>query len=127
MAKRFEDLEVWKEARMLTKSIYGASASAAWRIDRGLQDQIRRSTVSVMANIAEGFERGSNTEFIQFLYVAKSSLAETRSHLYAAFDQGYISKTFFEEGLEATKRLSGRLGKFILYLQSARKKGIKTG
>ena len=74
--KYFEDLDVWKEARRLTKEIYAATPDAKFSKDFGLRDQIRRAAVSVMSNIAEGFERGGNQEFIQFLYIAKGSCGE---------------------------------------------------
>ncbi|TAK06448.1 four helix bundle protein, partial [bacterium] len=90
--KSFEDLEVWKETRRLSKEIYAATQDAKFSKDFGLRDQIRRAAVSVMSNIAEGFERGGNQEFIQFLYIAKGSCGEVRSQLYVALDQGYIAR-----------------------------------
>ena len=78
----FEDLEVWKEARRLTKEVYAATHDAGFSKDFGLRDQIQRATVSIMYNIAGGFERGGNQEFIQFLYIAKASCGEVRSQLY---------------------------------------------
>jgi len=88
----FEDLDVWKKSRKLVNEIYSLTKKQRFSKDFGLVDQIRRSAVSVMSNIAEGFERGSNTEFIRFLYIAKASCGETRSHLFIAFDQGYLSE-----------------------------------
>ncbi len=93
--KYFEDLEVWKEARRLTQQVYQATEDTRFSKDFGLRDQIRRASVSVMSNIAEGFERGGNQEFMQFLYIAKGSCGEVRSQLYMALDQGYVSKEHF--------------------------------
>lgn len=86
--KYFEDLEVWKEARRLTNRIYRMTQDAKFSKDFGLRDQIQRAVVSIMSNIAEGFERGGNQEFIQFLYIAKGSCGEVRSQLYVALDRG---------------------------------------
>ena len=78
---KFEDMEVWQNARSLTKKIYICSSNGKFSKDFGLRDQIRRASVSIMSNIAEGFERGSNKEFIQFLFIAKGSAGEVRSQL----------------------------------------------
>ncbi len=83
--KNFEDLEIWKDARLLTKAVYQLTKDVKFAKDFALRDQIRRAAVSVMSNIAEGFERGGNQEFIQFLYVAKASCGEARSQLYVAW------------------------------------------
>jgi four helix bundle protein len=91
-AKRFEDLEVWQEARRLTQIIYRVIRTEKFSKDFSLRDQIQRAAVSVMSNIAEGFERGGNQEFGQFLYVAKASCGEVRSQIYVALDQGYMGK-----------------------------------
>ena len=90
--KNFEDLEIWKDARRLTKAIYRMTKDGGFAKDFALRDQIRRAAVSVMSNIAEGFERGGNQEFIQFLHVAKASCGEVRSHLYVALDQSYVDQ-----------------------------------
>ena len=93
---RFEDIESWKKARVLTNEIYKATASGQFVRDFGLKDQIRRAAVSVLSNIAEGFERGGDKEFLQFLAVAKGSCGEVRAQLYVALDQGYMSLDLFE-------------------------------
>lgn len=92
---RFEDIVAWQKARVLTREIYLVTASGGFAKDFGLRDQICRASVSVMANIAEGFERASRAEFHQFLVVAKASCAEVRSHLYVALDVGYITEDVF--------------------------------
>src|SRR5215208_2039329 len=90
--KNFEDLEIWKIARVLTRAIYQLTRNVKFAKDFALRDQIRRAAISVMSNVAEGFERGGNQEFIQFLYVAKASCGEVRSQLYVALDQSYVSQ-----------------------------------
>ena len=93
--ERFEDLIAWQKARKLTCEIYQITRQGAFVKDFGLSNQIQRASVSIMSNIAEGFERGSNKEFIQFLYIAKGSCGEVRSQIYIAFDQRYISENDF--------------------------------
>jgi four helix bundle protein len=123
--KHFEDLEIWKEARCLTKEIYRLTAGPKFSKDFGLRGQIQSAAVSVMSNIAEGFERAGNQEFCQFLYVAKGSCGEVRAQLYVAVDQGYISANESEELLNAFKRLSSMIGSLINYLKRSGMKGAK--
>jgi len=123
--KQFEDLEVWQEARRLTQAIYRLTKADRFSKDFALRDQIQRAAVSIMSNIAKGFERGGNQEFIQFLYVAKASCGEVRSQLYVAFDQDYISKTDSEKSIVAFRRLSGMIGNLINYLRRSGMKGSK--
>jgi len=92
----FEELIAWQKARLLTRSIYQLTSTGKFSKDFGLRDQIRRASVSVMSNIAEGFERGSRKEFHQFLVIAKASCAEVKAQLYVALDAGYIEKETFE-------------------------------
>lgn len=94
--ERFEDLVAWQKARELTKKIYRITSEELFSKDYGLRDQIRRASVSIMSNIAEGFGRGSMNEFHQFLVVSKASCAEVQSQLYVALDVGYIDKTMFK-------------------------------
>ncbi len=94
---RFEDLVAWQKARELTKSIYLLTATERFSRDFGLKDQIQRAAVSIMSNIAEGFERAGKAEFHQFLVIAKGSCAEVRSQLYIALDTGYITDDQFEK------------------------------
>ena len=123
--KNFEDLEIWKEARRLTKEIYRLTSGQKFSKDFSLRGQIQSAAVSVMSNIAEGFERAGNQEFSQFLYVAKGSCGEVRSQLYVAVDQEYISSNESEEQLNAFKRLSSMIGSLINYLKSSGMKGAK--
>jgi four helix bundle protein len=110
MAKieRFEDLIAWQRARVLTRCIYAATRNAPFSRDFGMVGQIQRAAVSIMANIAEGFERARRPEFHQFLSTAKASCAEVRSHLYIAFDCGYLSQDKFDE-LRAQAEEVGRI------------------
>ncbi len=87
---RFEEIEAWQKARQLSAAIYKTTNAGIFSRDFGLRDQIRRAAVSVMSNIAEGFDRGGNKEFIQFLYIAKGSAAEIQAQLYVALDAGYM-------------------------------------
>jgi len=116
--ERFEDIEAWMKARKLTGEIYRYTRGGPFGKDFGLRDQIRRSAVSVMANVAEGFGRKTNKDFAHFLYTAKSSAMEVISHLYVALDQEYIDKEKFaslKEGYEHTQRM---LVNLIRYLES---------
>jgi len=125
MAKSFEDLPVWQKARELVKYIYYLTKKEAFSKDFSLVDQIRRASTSIMNNIAEGFERGSNTEFIQFLYISKGSSGETRTDLFVALDQEYITETEFKKGYEICVDVSGQLSGLIDYLKGSRLKGNK--
>ena len=116
MAKSFEEMDMWRRSRERVKFIYCVSKNNEFRKDFSLTDQIRRAAVSVMSNVAEGFERGSNTEFIQFLYIAKGSAGEVRTQLYAALDQEYISADEFRAGKQLCKDISGQISGLIQYL-----------
>ncbi len=123
--KQFEDLEVWKDARRLTQCIYQITQTDKFSRDFALRDQIRRATISIMSNIAEGFERGGNQEFCQFLYVAKGSCGEVRSQLYIALDQNYISRNEIDQLKDSYQRLSSMISNFIAYLKKSGMKGEK--
>ena len=109
--ERFEDLIAWQKARELTKQVYNITRTGALSKDFGLCDQIRRASVSVMSNIAEGFERGTSSEFHQFIVVAKGSCAEVRSELYVALDADYITEAQFDDihgrSLELSRIIGG--------------------
>jgi four helix bundle protein len=94
--EKFEDFIAWQKARQLSRKIYQATNLPGFSRDFALKDQIRRSAISIMSNIAEGFERGRATEFHQFLSIAKASCAELRSQLYVAFDANYLSQSQFQ-------------------------------
>ncbi|GJQ60165.1 MAG: four helix bundle protein [Candidatus Scalindua sp. AMX11] len=124
-AKYFEDLEIWILSRELTNKIYSVSNDGRFAKDYGLRDQIRRAAVSIMSNIAEGYERGGNQEFIQFLSIAKASCGEVRSQLYLAMDQCYIKKAECEQVIDTFKKLSIMINNFIEYLKGSGYKGTK--
>jgi four helix bundle protein len=105
---KFEDLIAWQKARELTRAVFRVTEHPALSHKFGLVDQIERASVSIMSNIAEGFERGSAAEFHQFLFVAKSSCAEVRSLLYVLLDAGYIDETSFDT-LQAQAAEVGRI------------------
>lgn len=115
----FEDLEVWKDARRLASSIYKVTAEPSFAREYGLRDQMRRATVSIASNIAEGFERSGNRELARFLYVAKGSAGELRAQLYLAFDLGYITKVDFDLLISDVRNTSRKISAFIKYLERA--------
>jgi four helix bundle protein len=123
--KSFEDIEAWQKARVLARSVYEISGQGAFGRDFGLRDQIRRSAVSVVANIAEGFERGGNAEFRQFLSTAKGSVAEVRSHLYVALDAEMISGEQFRELNSLASEIGLMIGGLMKYLGSSDLRGQK--
>ena len=125
MPKNFEELPVWQKARELVNYVYSLTMKDRFSKDFSLVDQIRRASASVMSNIAEGFERGSNTEFMQFLYISKGSAGETRTQLYIALDQEYISKEEFKIGFDLCRDVSGQLSGLIDYLKGSNLKGEK--
>lgn len=108
--ERFEDLIAWQKARALTKDIYAMTGKGKFERDLGLRDQIRKAAVSVMSNIAEGFERAGRTQFHQFLVIAKASCAEVRSQLYVALDAGYLSEPEFRDVLQQANEVARIIG-----------------
>jgi four helix bundle protein len=123
--KKIEDIEAWKKARELTRAVYNCSKVEPFSKDFALRDQMRRAAVSVMSNIAEGFERGGTKEFVQFLANAKGSAGEVEAQLFVALDQKYISEGEFARLRDlavSTKRLIGGL---MSYLRQSGMKGEK--
>src|SRR6266542_2572413 len=123
--KKFEDIESWKRARTLAKEVYDVTATGKFARDFGLKDQIRRASVSILSNIAEGFERGGDKEFLQFLSVAKGSCGEARAQLYIALDQAYISSAQFEVLSRAATEVSQLISGFMKYLRESNLRGDK--
>ena len=113
---QFEDIESWRAARVLAAKIYEISNRGNFRGDFGLRDQIQRASVSIMANIAEGFGRGGKAEFIRFLRISRASALETQSHLYIALDLSYLSKADFEALHKQALAVTRLVGGFINYL-----------
>jgi four helix bundle protein len=123
---RFEDLDCWKESRQLTRQVYEAvHQNSTWQKDVRLCSQIQSAAGSVMANIAEGFVRRSNKEFVQFLFIAMSSAAEVQSHLYIGVDQGYLSKDAFESIYNQTDKTAKIISGLIKYLRTKQTKQTK--
>jgi len=123
--EKFEDIEAWQKARELTREIYRVTNRGAFAKDFGLRDQIRRASVSIMSNIAEGFGRGGNREFIQFLAMAKGSVSEVQAQLYVAVDAGYLTKGQFQQLYSLSQSTGNLIGGFIRYLTKSANKGVK--
>ena len=122
---KFEDLEIWQEARKLAKEVFILSKETDLKTDFRFKEQIKASSGSVMDNIAEGFERDGNLEFRQFLSVAKGSAGETRSQIYRLYDCEYISEEKFKDLKNKYENLSGKIKNFITYLNKKDFKGNK--
>ena len=123
--RKFQDIEAWQKARELTRGLYAISSDSSFSKDFGLRDQIRKAGVSIMANIAEGFERDGTAEFIQFLAVAKGSAAEVVSHVYVALDQGYITKQEFDRLTTLATEVGRMLAALMSYLRRSGTPGLK--
>jgi four helix bundle protein len=108
--EEFEDFIAWQKARELTRAVYEATRQGAFAKDYGLSGQIQRAAVSIMSNIAEGFERGNPREFQQFLSIAKASCAEVRSQLYVALDAGYLNEVSFQKLMVLAKETGNVVG-----------------
>jgi len=122
---RFEDLEIWQEARSLCQFIFDVTSKGPFNKDYRFRDQIRASSGSIMDNVAEGYERSGNKEFIQFLSIAKGSCGETRSQCYRAMDFGYIDEESLEELIDRTTNLNRKIAGFMSYLKKSTYKGSK--
>lgn len=114
--RKFEDIDAWKKARALTKIVYTLTATGKFYRDTSLREQIRRASVSAMSNIAEGFNRRGSKEFIQFLSIAKGSVAEVQSQLYVALDMGYLSEEAFLSAYKLAEEINAMLYGLIVYL-----------
>ncbi|MEX0747466.1 MAG: four helix bundle protein [Rhodothermales bacterium] len=123
--RSFEEIDSWQAARVLTSVIYDLSSRSLLRNDVDLRRQLRRASVSIMSNIAEGYERGGRSEFIQFLSIAKGSCGEVRSQLYVAADAGYISQERLDDLLQQCQLIGRLLQGLIAHLQRAEGKGPK--
>jgi four helix bundle protein len=123
--RRFEEIEGWQMARDLTNRIYKLSSRGPFSRDFALRDQMRRAAVSVLSNIAEGFERDGDKEFAQFLSLAKDSCGELRAQLYVAADLGYVGSEEFSSLSEQAIRISRALSGLIKYLQGSEMRGRK--
>ncbi|MBM4323842.1 MAG: four helix bundle protein [Deltaproteobacteria bacterium] len=119
--ERFEEIQSWQEGRVLTRKIYGLTNKPPFKGDRGLCEQIQKASVSVMANIAEGFDRQSKKEFSKFLNYASGSASEIQSHLYVALDQGYISEDDFQKTYSQARKTKSLINGFIAYLKGKKK------
>ncbi len=117
--ERFEDIKAWQEARVLVRMIYSAVGSGQYfGADRRFREQIQAAAVSIMSNIGEGFSRRTTKEFIQFLFIAKGSVAEVQSQLCVALDQGYINEEKFNELYSKSDEVARLISGFIRYLLS---------
>jgi four helix bundle protein len=116
--KRFEDIHAWQIARGLTQMVYNLSNQGSFARDFGLRDQMRRSAVSVMANIAEGFESRTQSLFVEFLGRAKASAGELRAQSYIAKDVGYLDQSQFKQVFDLVEKCSRQIARFIQYLES---------
>ncbi len=125
-AERFEDLIVWQQARALRKEIYATSKTGPFSRDYEMRAQIRSAALSAMDNVAEGFERGSNREFVQFLNIAKGSVGEVRSALWAALDEEYLTMMEFEKLRDHALYVSRLASKLITYLQGSTRRSPET-
>lgn len=115
---KFEDIEAWKTSRQVTNSVYAHTNQTGFSRDFGLRDQIRRASISVMSNIAEGFESRTDVQFINFLGIARASAGEVRAQLYIALDQKYITDEQFKDTYALAESCARQIAKFIKYLES---------
>jgi len=119
---KFEDIQGWQEARKLSKALYQQTQSGRFSKDWGLIDQVQRAGVSVMTNIVEGFDSGSNLEFVRFLNYARRSASEIQSLLYVALDQSYIPQSVFQELYEQAEKVRRLVTSFRQYLRKTRQR-----
>jgi four helix bundle protein len=125
--EKFEDIEAWKEARKLVNAVYDVSEKGEFSRDFSLKNQIRSASVSIMSNISEGFDRGSDREFIKFLVIARASASEVKSQLYVALDRGYIKDSEFRVIYDKVTGVIGLINGFIRYLKKPQTKTSDIG
>jgi len=118
---RFEDIEAWQAAREMQKAVYEATGMKGFASDLDLRRQMRKTAISSMANIAEGFDAGSDPEFRRFLRIARRSATELQSHLYVALDQKLLPQSAFDRLYESAAGVKRRIGGFIRYLEASSK------
>lgn len=123
--RNFEEIAAWQKGRELAKAVYEITERGLFSKDFGLKDQIRRASVSIMSNIAEGFERDGTKEFIQFLSIAKGSVGEVKSQLYVALDRGYVTRNEFNMLSELTGEAARLIAGLMSYLKQSGIKGAK--
>jgi len=123
--KSFEDLEIWKISKDFTVELYKITHNKNFNKDFSLRDQLRRASISIISNIAEGFERNGNKEFIQFLSIAKGSAGEIRAQIVIAFELKYITDKEFEKLHKDISQVSKQLSGFINYIKQSELKGTK--
>jgi len=116
--EKFEDIDAWKEARTIVNQVYDLCRNDSFRKDYNLANQMQRSAISIMANIAEGYSRRGNKEFAQFLFIAKASAAELQSHLYITLDQKYMSQENFISLYRDIDKVQRMISNFIKYLRT---------
>ena len=124
--EKFEDIEAWKKGRKLVNVIYDISNKEPFTHDYGLKDQIRRAAVSVISNIAEGFERDTNPDFRRFLAIAKGSVGEIEAQLYVALDQSYITQKQFDSITALASEIKKLISGFMIYLKQSDNKNRKS-
>jgi len=123
--EKFEDIIAWQKARVLTSEIYRCTRTGPFAKDYGLKHQIQRASVSTMASVAEGFERGGDKEFLQFLSTSKGSCGEVKSHLYVALDQEYLTPASFDQLYGQASEVGRLLSGFMAYLRESDLRGRK--
>jgi four helix bundle protein len=123
--RHFTEIDAWQKARALTSTVYSLSRKPPFAKDFGLKDQVRRATVSIMANIAEGFGRSGSAEFQQYLAIAKGSTCEVISHIYVCLDQNYVTAAEFERVVGLANETANLIGGLMKYLAASKIKGVK--
>ena len=123
--EKFEGVVAWQKVRDLTQEIYARAKAGPFAKDFGLKDQIQRASVSIMGNVAGGFDRGGDKEFIQFLSISKGSCGEVKSHLYVALDQQYINATQFSGLYTSAVEMGRLLAGFMAHLKQSDLRGRK--